>query len=98
MCPPCANNRWGFKGDQRKRGRSGRAAAATHADEQAHFHHTHGDARSQPVANGLLVGAPQGFQSPNTGSSVPATSAVLDASSYGGYYLATTLTSSGFNP
>ncbi|HEX9036959.1 MAG TPA: hypothetical protein VF808_08215, partial [Ktedonobacterales bacterium] len=54
--------------------------------------------RGQASANGLLVGAPQGFQSPNTGSSVPATSAVLDASSYGGYYLATTLTSSGFNP
>jgi hypothetical protein len=54
--------------------------------------------RGQASANGLLAGTPQGAQTANTGSSVPNISAVLDAASYGGYYLSFLLTSAGFNP
>jgi hypothetical protein len=53
--------------------------------------------RGQASANGLMVGVPVGFQTPNTGSSVPTILAALDAASYGGYYLSTTL-GNGFNP
>jgi hypothetical protein len=54
--------------------------------------------RGQASANALLVGASVGFQPANTGGVVPVISAALDASSYAGYYLTTTLTSGGFNP
>jgi hypothetical protein len=54
--------------------------------------------RGQASANGLMVGAPQGAQVANSGSSVPTITAALDSASYGGYYLSFLLTSAGFNP
>jgi hypothetical protein len=54
--------------------------------------------RGQASANGVMVGAPQGAQVADTGSSAPNISAVLDATSYGGQYLSLLLTSACFNP
>ena len=54
--------------------------------------------RSLSSLNAQLAGAPVGFQtSGNPVNTTPAISSVLDASSYGGYYLTTTL-GNGFNP
>lgn len=54
--------------------------------------------RASASAPARLVGASTGYQPPNTGALAPGVTSVLDAASYGGYYLAQTLTSAGFNP